>query len=77
LQEDEPRKVVVRGEDIQIKTVTVSDKSGRTKVSLWRDMASSTYRPGDHVIITDVVINHYQNSVSLTTTAKSTIEVCQ
>lgn len=59
-----------------IKDVTVEDASGKVKVSLWRDASSTKARPGDNVTITDVVVNVYNNTTSLNTTAKSEVVVC-
>jgi ssDNA-binding replication factor A large subunit len=74
-QEDEPRQVKVRGSEVTIKTVTVEDATGKAKVTLWREMAESPVRPGDHVKIMDVVVNTYNNVTTLQTTMTSTVEV--
>lgn len=76
LQEDEPKKVTVRGEEVPIKTVTVEDSTGKVKVTLWRDCADTQVRPGDHISITDVIVNVYQNTTSLSTTTRSKVQVC-
>ncbi|KAH3829112.1 hypothetical protein DPMN_014124 [Dreissena polymorpha] len=74
-QEDEPREVQVQGGMVPIKTITVMDDSSKTQVTLWRDAVQSDVRPGDHVTITDVIVNSYQNVLSLSTTARSKIQV--
>ncbi|KAH3798075.1 hypothetical protein DPMN_151665 [Dreissena polymorpha] len=74
-QEDEPREVQVQGGMVPIKTITVMDDSSKTQVTLWRDVVQSDVRPGDHVTITDVIVNSYQNVLSLSTTARSKIPV--
>ncbi|XP_052243517.1 uncharacterized protein LOC127853222 [Dreissena polymorpha] len=73
-QEDEPREVQVQGGMVPIKTITVMDDSSKTQVTLWRDAVQSDVRPGDHVTITDVIVNSYQNVLSLSTTARSKIQ---
>ncbi|XP_052212546.1 uncharacterized protein LOC127831607 [Dreissena polymorpha] len=74
-QEDEPREVQVQGGMVPIKTITVMDDSSKTQVTLWRDAVQSDVRPGDHVTITDVIVNSYQNVLSLSTTARSKIQM--
>lgn len=76
VKEDEPRTVSVRGEDVTLKQITIQDDTGKTKVTLWRQAAQSSTRPGDMVRITDVVLNSYQNTLSLSTTMKTKLEVC-
>ena len=67
----------VRGEEVPIKSVVVEDATGHAKVTLWRLAAETSARPGDYISITDVVVNHFQNTTTLNTTTKSKVEVCQ
>ncbi|XP_053383780.1 uncharacterized protein LOC128549990 [Mercenaria mercenaria] len=76
-KEEEPRTVTCRGEKVPIKVVTVEDGSGKAKVSLWRDNSTTEARPGDNVTITDVVLNIYNNTTTLNTTAKSEVVPCE
>ena len=75
--EDEPRTVEVKVEQVSIKTITLEDISSKSRVTLWRDTSTAGVRPGDHVLITDVVVNMYQNKASLSTTSKTKLEVCE
>ena len=65
----------VRGEEITIKSVTVEDRTGKAKITLWRTLTEAPVRPGDYIKITDVVVNHYNNMTSLQTTQMSKVEV--
>ncbi|KAH3888771.1 hypothetical protein DPMN_012811 [Dreissena polymorpha] len=60
---------------VPIKTITVQDDSSKTQVTLWRDAVQSDVRPGDHVTITDLIVNSYKNVLSLSTTTRSKIQV--
>ena len=70
------RTVSVRGADVNLKTISIQDKSGTAEVTLWRDTYHSPVRPGDHITITDVVINVYKNETSLSITTRSKVMVC-
>ncbi|XP_052236049.1 uncharacterized protein LOC127847850 [Dreissena polymorpha] len=72
--EDEPREVPVQAGMVPIKTITVQDDSSKTQVTLWRDAVQSDVRPGDHVTITDLIVNSYKNVLSLSTTTRSKIQ---
>ena len=69
--------MTVKGEEVPITSVIIEDASGQAKVTLWRLAADTSARPGDYVSITDVVVNHYQNTTTLNTTTKSKVQVCQ
>lgn len=75
LQEEDARTVQVKGTDVKIKTVTLEDASGKAKVTLWREACEADVRPGDFVTVTDVVVNHYKNESSLSTTSKTAVTV--
>lgn len=74
-KEDEPKQVTVRGEEVTLKSIMMEDPTGKIKVTLWRDNAKKEVRPGDHIRVTDVVINHFNGSTSLQTTMLSSVEV--
>ena len=42
---------------------------------MWRDSINRSVRPGDYVLVTDVVTNTFRQDISLSTTAKSKVEV--
>jgi len=76
LQEDEVRFVKVRGENVPIKTVLLSDETAtKVKVTLWHDLSSAETRPGEFVKITDLITSTYQSEISLSATTNSTVEV--
>jgi hypothetical protein len=53
----------------------MEDSTGKAKVTLWRNMADTTVRPGYFIKITDVVTNVINHTTTLQTTSLSTIEV--
>ena len=67
--------MMVKGESTKIKTITIDDGTARAKVTLWRKLSDADTRPGNHVTISDVIINVYQNNTTLSTTARSTVQV--
>lgn len=75
LQEEMTRKVLVRGRDVKIKALVLKDKSAKCKVFLWRDLSCTPVSVGQHVRITDVVVQSYNNDKSLSTTSRTQIEV--
>ena len=65
------RFVKVRGENVPIKTVLLSDETAtKVKVTLWHDLSSAETRPGEFVKITDLITSTY-----LSATTNSTVEV--
>lgn len=71
------RKVLVRGRDVKIKALVLKDKSAKCKLKffLWRDLSCTPVSVGQHVRITDVVVQSYNNDKSLSTTSRTQIEV--
>jgi ssDNA-binding replication factor A large subunit len=65
-----------KGKDVQVKAVTLKDSTGKCKVSLWREFANSNVTIGQHVKITDVVVQAYNNEKSVSTTMRTEVEVC-
>ena len=76
LQDEEVRVVKVRGEDVPIKTITMEDVTGKSKVTLWRDISQTEMHPGDYITVSDVVLNVWRNESSLSSTSRSKIKVC-
>ncbi|KAK3108201.1 hypothetical protein FSP39_003084 [Pinctada imbricata] len=75
ISEDLRTTRMIRTGEVPLRTITIADQDDTVKVALWRDMADADVRPGDHIEITNVVINNYQNQVHLQTTQLSSIEV--
>ncbi len=73
-QEELARTVNVRGNEVQVKTVTVKSGSEEVNLTLWRDMAARNLM-GQFLKFENVVVNSYRNEVSLNTTARTQIEV--
>lgn len=69
------RKVLLRGRDVKIKALVLKDKSAKCKVFLWRDLSCTPVSVGQHVRITDVVVQSYNNDKSWSTTSRTQIEV--
>lgn len=68
--------VSVKGENVPIKTVHLTDDSAsRVKVTLWRELASSgDTRPGDYVQITDFIPSTYNSEISLSASSNSAVK---
>jgi ssDNA-binding replication factor A large subunit len=75
LQEEEKQTVKVRTEEVPIKNIYIEDKTGRAKITLWREASSTDARPGDFVEITDLLARTYQDCTSLSTTQRSIVKV--
>ncbi|KAK3107630.1 hypothetical protein FSP39_018716 [Pinctada imbricata] len=67
----------IRGNNVNVKTIEVSDGRDKVKVSLWRDLSLSPTKPGANVKITHLYAsnNTYYNDVVLSTTSNSTVAV--
>ncbi|XP_052214933.1 uncharacterized protein LOC127833612 [Dreissena polymorpha] len=74
VQEEAPRTIRVNDEEVTIKVVKVEDSTSNCNVTLWRAAAAADVRPGDYIRVTDVIVNHYNGSTSLSTTARTKIE---
>lgn len=58
-----------------MKSLTIKDDTGKCKVSLWRDLAASEIGIGQHVKISDVVVQTYNNEKSVSSTTRTITEV--
>ena len=70
LQEEEVRTVTLRGKEVKIEAIMLEDHTDKTKITLWRDLADFSVRPGDYIQVTDVVANTSSDTTSLLTTKK-------
>lgn len=68
------RTVQVKGQDVSVQTIKIKDETADIKVSLWREK-TETCAVGNFLQFTNVVVNHYQEEVSLSTTCKTQIQV--
>ena len=66
----------IQGADVAIKSIYVQDRTGKAKVTLWRDASNSEVRPGDFVEITDIISNTWKKETAVSTTSRSTVFVC-
>lgn len=57
-----------------MKSVTIKDDTGKCRVSLWRDLAASEIGIGQHVKISDVVVQTFNNEKSVSSTTRTIIE---
>ena len=74
-QDEEEKLVMVKDTPTKIRNIFLEDQSlKKVKVCLWRS-TSTEIRTGDHVQVTDVVINNYKNEISLNTTYTTTVTV--
>ncbi|WAR30845.1 hypothetical protein MAR_033387, partial [Mya arenaria] len=62
--------VMVNDKEVNVRTITVEDRTGKVKVSLWRNIAAEPVVLGDVVAITNIVVNskRYNNEESLSST---------
>ncbi|XP_061170755.1 uncharacterized protein LOC133180207 [Saccostrea echinata] len=70
------RTVQVKGQDVAVQNIKIKDDTDEVKVSLWREM-TATCSVGSFLQITNVVVNHFQEEISLSTTSKTQIQKCE
>lgn len=63
-QEDMIKTVKVKGNDVQVKSVTLKDETDCVKVSLWRNLSDSA-AVGKFLSFTDVVVTSFNDEVSV------------
>lgn len=73
-QDELPRQVVVRGEPVAVRTIVLSDKEAKVKVSLWRNESKTEIKTGDFLSLTNVIVKTYQGENQLSTTSRTTIK---
>lgn len=73
-QEEMVRTVQVKGQDVAVQNIKIKDDTDEMKVSLWREI-TATCTVGNFLEITNVVVNHFQEDISLSTTSKTQIQV--
>ncbi|WAR17146.1 hypothetical protein MAR_031740, partial [Mya arenaria] len=76
LQDSVATTVMVNDKEVNVRTITVEDRTGKVKVSLWRNIAAEPVVLGDVVAITNIVVNskRYNNEESLWSTQFTKIE---
>jgi len=74
-QEEETAERQVAGRSTAMKEITIEDSSGRAKVALWRKSTEYEARVGDHVNVTNLVINNYRGQVRLSGTGQTLVKV--
>lgn len=57
----------VKGDEVQIRRVTIEDKSGQAMLTLWREIADLDAHAGDYTEVTDCVINVYKSETGNST----------
>ncbi|XP_062580032.1 uncharacterized protein LOC134242041 [Saccostrea cucullata] len=73
VSEEMTRTVKVKGNDVQVKSVTIKDETDSVKVSLWRHLSDSA-GVGKFLSFTDLVVTSYNDEVSVSSTSKTTIK---
>lgn len=74
IQDEATRLVTVKNEEnVKVKNIFLEDSTKTCKISLWRNLADQTMRPGDYVEVSDCITNTFRNEVSLSTTSRATI----
>jgi len=66
--------VKVRGADVPVKNINIQDSTDTLKVALWRDLTDSSL-VGQYVKLQNVVVTSYKDEVSVSSTARTQIEV--
>ncbi|XP_056018770.1 uncharacterized protein LOC130054182 [Ostrea edulis] len=74
--EEMVRTVQVKGQDVAVQNIKIKDDTDEMKVSLWREI-TATCTVGNFLEITNVVVNHFQEDISLSTTSKTQIQKCE
>ncbi|WAR21181.1 LECM-like protein [Mya arenaria] len=76
LQDSVATTVMMNDKEVNVRTITVEDRTGKVKVSLWRNIAAEPVVLGDVVAITNIVVNskRYNNEESLSSTQFTKIE---
>ena len=70
------RKVPVKSDpSVPIKTLVIGDSQDKIQVSLWRDMAHEPFSIGQHVRLTNMLVNVYEDVVSLNSSKDSIVTV--
>ena len=70
------RKVRVKHDPaVPIKTLVIGDDRDKIQVSLWRDMAHERYSVGQQVRLTNMMVNIWEDTVSLNSSKDSTATV--
>ena len=60
---------------VPINTLVIRDSKDKIKDSLWHDMAHEPYSVGQHVCLTNMLVNVYEDVVSLNSSKDSTVTV--
>lgn len=68
------RTVQVKETDVAVQNIKIKDDTEEIKISLWREM-TTTCSVGSFLEFTNVVVTHYQDEISLSTTSKTKIQV--
>lgn len=68
-------KVLVKGKEVNIKSVELEDNSGKCRLTLWRNHADSNVAVGSYVRATELVVQTYKEEKSLSTTYKTKLAV--
>ncbi|KAJ8300756.1 hypothetical protein KUTeg_022275 [Tegillarca granosa] len=75
IQEEATQEVKVHNDNVKVKTIYIKDNTiSKCKVSLWRELCETDVRSGDHVSITNVVLNVFRGETSLSTTSLTKLQ---
>lgn len=74
-QDEAPKEVLVRGEAVKVRTLTVSDNKDAIKLALWREEANLQVHTGDYIEAKNVVVRAYQGEAQLSSTSRTSIEI--
>lgn len=71
VSEEMERKVKVAGEDTAVRTLKIKDQTAACKVSLWRDLSKIKTTVGQHIELTNVIVQVCQEEKSVSTTSRT------
>lgn len=69
------KTVKVAGEDTAVRTLKIKDQTAACKVSLWRDLSKIKTTVGQHIELTNVIVQVYQEERSVSTTSRTKVVV--
>ncbi|XP_052694461.1 uncharacterized protein LOC128172746 [Crassostrea angulata] len=67
------KTVKVAGEDTAVRTLKIKDQTAACKVSLWRDLSKIKTTVGQHIELTNVIVQVYQEERSVSTTSRTKV----
>ena len=74
-QDEAIRMVNVKGRQVPVKTIELSDDQTEAQVTLWRSLTETHISTGSHFKLTNLQMSVYKNKVSFNTTYQTSVQV--